>query len=429
MLQPLHAGGWGVIESFYSVLMQIDTTKKRAATRVMPGSQADDQLLYFTSPSLTADDRHLVFIRDCGGHPNLFAHDFASGGERQLTDNTEGFLKSYVYFDGNPYRGLGKASVSLDVHNGLVYYIQGRRICVSSLEGERRVLAEYPAGQMTAYTHLSADGRLLCVPTTDARALDGDTRLERRPEYGIDERIRAEGLSSYIRIYDTATGREVACERVPRAWVTHVQFSPRDSSLLLYNHEWTVADCGIRRLWMWDGHRHTPLRTAEDGRDRTDPVTHEMWERDGKGIIYHGCHVRSASPEFSNLQQFVGRVNPDGSDPVEITLPRPWGRYGHYTNGNAGDLVTDGYYEESGDAMPEKKTWGWINGGAWISYLKVDWPNRSIHWVPLCRHGSSWSWQDCHPHPIFNHAGDAIYFTSDEGGRRAIYRVEVPLVL
>jgi len=406
--------------------MNIDVSEKRPPTRVMPDSSANDQLLYFTSPSLTADDRHLVFISDRTGHPNLFTRDLATGAQRRLTANTEGFLKSYVYFDGNPYRGFGKASVSLDVHRGLVYYIEGRRICVSTLEGETRTLAQTPAGQMTAYTHLSADGRLLCVPTTDARALDGDRKLERSPEYNVDERIRSEGLSSFIRIYDTATGREIACERIPRAWVTHVQFSPCDASRILYNHEWTVDDRGIRRLWLWDREGHRPLRSEGEGRDRMDYVTHEMWEPDGKGIVYHGCHVRSASPDFPNLQQFVGRVTPDGGDPVEIAVPRPWGRYGHYTIGNRGDLVTDGYYEEADDAAPERKTWGAMDGGAWITCLKADWANRSLRWMPLCRHGSSWNWQDCHPHPVFNHAADAVFFTSDREARRAIYRVGVP---
>lgn len=402
--------------------MEFDLSKKNPATCLVSTPHAHNQLLYFTSPSLSADNRHLVFISDRTGHPNLFAHDLSSGEERPLTDNAEGFLKSYIYFDGNPYRGLGKASVSLDVHRKIAYYIQGRQICAATLNGERRVLAEYPKGQMTAYTHLSADGTRLCVPTTDARALDGDKVLKGYPDYDIDERVRSENLSSYIRVYDTATGEEILCERVPRAWVTHVQFSPVDNASILYNNEWTVENRGIRRLWLWDGQNHLRLRTQGEGRDCMDHVTHEMWERDGKGIVYHGCYANS-SPGYENLQQFVGRVTPDGSDLVEISLPRPWGRYGHYTAGKPGELVTDGYYEEADDKAPERISDTWMNGGPWITVMKMDWKNKSIRWIPLCRHGSSWATQDCHPHPVFNHAADAVYFTSDKTGRRAIYRV------
>ena len=137
---------------------------------VTAGPPANDQLLYFTSTSLLADDRRLVFLSDRTGHPNVFLRDTKTGEERQLTRNDEGWLKSYVYFDGQPYRGFGRASVSVDPERGVVYFIQGRKICAVDTQGRQRVLAEYPEGQMTAFTHVSADGTRLCVPTTDARA-------------------------------------------------------------------------------------------------------------------------------------------------------------------------------------------------------------------------------------------------------------------
>src|SRR4051812_19969391 len=118
--------------------VQIDTSKKRSAVCLTDGLQHNDQLLYFTSPSLTADGQHLVFISDRTGHPNLFVRGLLDGAEQQLTANAEGLLKSYIYFDGTPYRGLGKASVSLDVHRGIVYYLQGRQICAVTLDGKRR---------------------------------------------------------------------------------------------------------------------------------------------------------------------------------------------------------------------------------------------------------------------------------------------------
>jgi hypothetical protein len=259
---------------------------------------------------------------------------------------------------------------------------------------------------------VSADGTRLCVPTTDARALDDAKQLKGKPDYDIDGRVQKENLASYLRVYDTATGKDVLCERVPKAWVTHVQFSPLDHSLILYNHEW-CSDPGIRRMWLWDGRRHLRLRPEGDGRSRLDWTCHEMWERDGSAIIYHG--------KFANGQSYIGRVKPDGSGLVEIALPKTWNRYGHFTVGRPGWLVTDGCYVTPGE--PEK------SGGAWISVLKVDWAARTYAWQPLCQHGSSWRSQDAHPHPIFNHASDAILFTSDKTGQRAIYRVPVPAKL
>ena len=110
-------------------------------------------------------------------------------------------------------------------------------------------------------------------------------------------------------------------------------------------------------------------------------------------------------------------MKPDGSGLVEIALPAAWKRYGHFTVGRPGWLVTDGCYEQAGDPP---------GSGAWISVLKVDWPAKHYDWWPLCRNGSSWRSQDEHPHPIFTHAADAICFTSDKTGKRAVYRVAVP---
>lgn len=376
---------------------------------VAVASPANDQMLYFTSTSLLQGDDRVVFLSDRTGQPNIFLRDLKTGKDKQLTFNTEGFLKSYVYFDGTPYRGLGRASVSLDAKRGVVYYLQGRKICAVDTNGTQRVLAEYPTNQMTAFTHISEDGTRLCVPTTDARALDGDTQLKGNPPYNIDARVQKENLSSYLRVYDTASGKEILCEPVPKAWVTHVQFSPRDNNLILYNHEWS-ADAGIRRMWLWNGKEHIRLRTEGEGRSREDWTCHEMWERDGSAIIYHG--------NFRNGPTYIGRVKPDGTDRVEIALPKSWGRYGHFTGGDPGWLVTDGCYEQPGDFGK----WG----GAWISVLKVDWAAKRYDWQPLLRHGTSWSSQDAHPHPIYSHAGDSVFFTSDKGGKRAVYRVARP---
>lgn len=74
------------------------TTAQRRLERVTQQREANEQLLYFTSTSLTTDDRRLVFISNRTGHPNLFDRDLVTGAERQLTHNAEGHLKSYVYF-------------------------------------------------------------------------------------------------------------------------------------------------------------------------------------------------------------------------------------------------------------------------------------------------------------------------------------------
>ena len=395
-----------------------------------PSAGATAQLLYFTCSSLTADNRHLVFVRERDGNPNLHALDLVTGIERPLTVNIDGTLKSYVYFRGAPYRGFGRASMSLDAARGLVYFIHGRDLCCVDLSGNQRVVTRIPDDQVTAFTHVSADGRRICVPTTDARALEDDSPapafrgenlvggkrnevISDKPAYDIDERVRRENLASCIRVYDTATGAELLCERVPQAWITHVQFSPVNPDWILYNHEWP-SDCGIRRLWLWDGKNHRRLRTEGNGRSRTDWSCHEMWTADGQFIIYHG--------KFTDGTGYVGRVSPAGGDNIEIALPSHYHRYGHFTAGNLHNdwLVSDGYWHPAGE--PENDAWG----GEWITLQKIDWSRRHIEWVPLCAHHSLWDCQDSHPHPVYDHRDEYVYFTTNLGGGRSVARVALP---
>lgn len=81
-----------------------------------PGEERgwNTQLLYFTGSSLSRDDKSLFLISDRNGSPNVIVRDLATGTERTLTQNRNGVMKSYVYFDCNPGKGLSKASVCLD---------------------------------------------------------------------------------------------------------------------------------------------------------------------------------------------------------------------------------------------------------------------------------------------------------------------------
>lgn len=367
----------------------------------------NSQLLYFTSTSLSSDDSQLFFISDKSGSPNVFVKDLVSGAEKQLTDNTAGYLKSYVYFDGTPCEGLGKASICLDPKSQIIYYIQGNEIRkVSAKDGIIHTIAHIPENMVTAFTHVSHDGRFLCVPTTDARALDFDQSKYRKPPYDIDQRVLEENLNSYLRVYDTKTGEEVISEKVNKAWITHVQFHPSDSSIILYNHEWPCIDRGLRRMWLFNGKKHIRLRSEAPGRGRDDWAVHEMWSEKGDYIIYHGSHIDGPA--------YIGRVGMSDLSLIEISLPDTYKEYGHFTISTNNELVSDGYYHDGNAVSPAE----------YISLQKADWEKRTIEWYPICKHQSSWKSQDAHPHPIFNHKGDKIYFTSDVSGTLKVYEVK-----
>ena len=383
------------------------------AERITNHPQGDDQILYFTGPSLDRDGRRLWFISDRDGHPNILVQDLASGAVRPLTANRSGRLWQYQGFSGTPNRGLGVWSVALDPDRALIYHIQDDEIRCADAEGATRVLAKVPAGQTTAFIHVSDCGRWLCVPTTDERALLSPVREGCAPGgmHAIDRRCQDEGLNSFLRVYDTASGRLEACVAVPRCWITHVQFRPGRPEHILYNHEWPSA-VGVRRMWLWDGARHVCLRPAGPGLSPEDWACHEVWSASGDAVIYHGG--------LKDGPAMVGRLVLGDGRRREISLPTGWKRYGHFQVAPSRDdlLVCDGYYEQPDDEPGKAR---------WIALVRVDWDSGRLDWTPLVRHRSNWRDQDDHPHPIFSPDARSIYFTGGTPeGRRAVFRCLVP---
>ena len=395
----------------------------------------DSQLLYFTCSSLSIDDQRLYVISNRDGHPNVYVKHLANGDYKRLTNNHDGILKSYVYFDGSPQKGLGKASVCLDALRDIVYFIQGDDICKVGLDGDVHILNHVPNGRMTAFTHVSSDGRQLCVPMTDGRILDYDPEtegygLDKRPIYNIDGRVQEEKLNSFLCVYDTETGKLLYEKVVPLCWITHVQFNPVNPDLIMFNHEWPSFDCGIRRIWLYDHATDEVQRVRDEGDDTLgdtkghsrradDWVCHEMWSDDGKEIIYHGGYADGPA--------MVGRYDVESKRYWEIALPEDYDAYGHFTMDHQMNLCCDGYFkfpedvkvvrENSTDNGPDPHK----KDGEYISRVIPHWKEGWLEWIPLCKHRSDWLGQDAHPHPIYNHRGNTIFFNSRSGKYVKVY--------
>ena len=381
------------------------------AESVLKEDGVDYQMLYFTCSSLYFDDSLLYGMSNKNGYENIFSYNLKNKEFKILSNNRDGLLRSYVYFFGTWNKGLGKASVSLDSNSNTIFYIQGNEIRRIK-DREISVLNHISPNRVTAFTHVSHDGRVLAVPTTDKRALDYDLEIEgigrdRRPFFSIDERCRKEGLSSYISFYDTSCGKLIDEICIPSCWITHVVFSPLDSRYLLFNNEWTTKDPGLRRIWLYDGDGYRQLRMEGDGRSKDDWVCHEVWTPDGRYVVYHG--TRKDGP-------FVARIDPFSGECIEIPLEPSFSSYGHFTVDGNGDLISDGYYHEKSEDDGGK--------GRYISIIHPDWKNKRLEWHPLCRHDSDWSSQDAHPHPVASHDAKYVYFTSKVGDNLGIYRIK-----
>ena len=382
-------------------------------TRLTPAGQ-NFGILYFTSNSLTNDDKTIFLIGREHGVRNLYCMNTDGTYLKQITDipkdqNIKESFNPPVMLDcgiDNIY-----AEPALDTKGGNIFYYRQRQIVRADRNGNNTVLAELPIGNIVSVMHVSESGKKLLLATTDARAFLYDNT----DSYNltVDDTVQSMGLSAVLRVFDTRTGEQILKERVPRAWITHVQFNPANDDLIMYNHEWP-HDCGVRRMWMFDGENHVMVRTEGEGRSRKDWTCHEMWSRDGSELVYHGT--------YDGGRSYLGcaRINdPEDILPIrltEIPFPEEYVSYGHFTMGNGHDVFTDGYFRLLGD--PEDKS-------KYICRLKIDWDAGKIDWQPLCEHNSTWATQDSHPHPILNHKGDRLYFNSDFEGFRAVYYVDV----
>ncbi|MDB5084188.1 MAG: hypothetical protein JWN30_1074 [Bacilli bacterium] len=358
--------------------------------RQLTSTSGNHHHLYFTSSSFTSDNQHILFISDSyRGQPNLFRLSIVDGETVQLTDNVDGYLKSYVYYDGNAYKGLGKASPSYNPDTDTLLYIQGnevRILHVTTLEED--VIYQLPPGVMTGFTHLSTNGRFACIPYIPAEAFAVGNGT---PFASIRDKVFRDKIQSHLLVIDIET-KDANIWFSQLGWITHVQFHPEDPAQILFNHEGGAVD---QRIWLY---RDGEIVKIRDESVETAPIwiCHEMWQRDGQGIIYHGSK-QLTQEQVDQKYHFVGHFDCRTGQTIELTFPVEMQAYGHFTvNTQKGFLVTDGVIDNR-----------------MIHICQANWSAGELHWTPVCRHNSSFSVQDVHPHPIFSHDDRYILFTSD----------------
>jgi len=117
--------------------------------------------------------------------------------------------------------GLEKQVHLSDCKNGVVHVHAGHKIRSVSLSGESRSTARVATGTDNPDTHISAIGRLPCMPTGDAKAFDGFI-----PGY-IPLHICMirfiQTVSACTPRFDTQTSKEVICEQAPHQRIAHLQ--------------------------------------------------------------------------------------------------------------------------------------------------------------------------------------------------------------
>ena len=357
-------------------------------------SAARDNPLYFTTFSVTRDEKWLVFLSERTGRVNLFAADRSTGAIHRISDNPYGVLRSYCWPWGGK-RGLSKASPALDPDRGRVYYIQDDALWTSPVaDPAPEKLWELPVDWLSNFTHVSPDGEWVCVPVADPRAHPSGLPSQGEQLELVPRIMEALGLRSRIYLVETRTGRARIAAEVP-FWVSHVQFDPSGSGRIIFNREGTRLASRPRTWCLEPDGSFRPLydQPAEEH------ANHENWTADGSKIVYHGKDAEGRA--FFAARGWEGEL----VDHAEM----PPGEGNHVTptlDGNG--FVTDAY-----------------DGTVKLMRRRGD---AGFETITLCRHDTRFGAmidQDDHVHPLVTPSGDAVVFASNRGGVADVYEVDI----
>jgi hypothetical protein len=379
-------------------------------------SLATDQHPYFTGPAVTEGGR-LVFISERTGSANLFSMDLRSGRILQLTDNRWGTLRQYVSPWGNRV-GFGKYSVSVCAKTGEVFYVQAREVRrVNAATAEEVCIGEIAEGFVTAFTHVSADGRWLCVPAVDERAFFKSE--ESQLAHGVTASGMVDGFRSVVRAIETwglesellvfaTDGSTCSMWGSQKSWITHVQFRPGDERYILFNNEGIGDTPGGQRIWMCDTEAGKVWKIRPEPEDRRHWNCHELWTLDGEEVLYHGTAEGPSAGVVGGgkMRAFMGFSDLSGEKYREFFIREGEqnGGYGHFgVHAKKDHAYCDGYFAD-----------GLITECS---------PGRDgcLDFRPLCRHDTKWLSQDDHPHPILSADGSMLVFSSSVRGVGDVY--------
>ncbi len=388
-------------------------------------SDANDQHLYFTSPSITDDNKYLVILSERTGEPNLFYINRSSYEIKQIS-NSKGLLRSYTYPQGKDV-GLSKASPFLDSANNIVYWIEDDAIWKYTLAKSEppQKIELLPQGWLSGYTDVSSNGQFMCIPCTDPRAFSGDDKTQHDQLRTVPLRMVENGFKSKLIVVDLQTKKIVKEHHLP-FWCTHVQFHPTDFSKILCNSEGGVAHTAIKTYpyWgrIWVAYEDGSFRRLFNQKQK-EYVNHENWQANSEAIIYHGKLKQTIFKKtlyygFKAVNKFISPVF--SKDYLEQY-------FNHFvaSRDENGKLlfkkITD---HPVSHAVAGVQKYDFIVDSRDGYLYKYEHSKGDFIKSVICKHNSSMQYQDSHPHPKISHDSRSILFTSDRLNTCNVYEVE-----
>jgi len=365
-------------------------TKRRV--RQLTNSPAEDYHLYFYNPSVTPDNKYLIFLSERTGVSNLFRLELQRGLIVQLTEARPVRAEYWPFTEA--IKGVGSCLPAIGNKGQEVFYFEGNDLFAVEIESlKQRQLLSLSSDRRPSMLQTNASGDTLVFATWDEALFMERSQRAYAGERFPNEHFFQETTSTIIRL-DVVTGQseEVFCKE--KFWINHVHVNPHDRDLILFCHEYSEFP---DRMWLLNV---TTQKCEPIPRQGTDEwYEHEFWSRDGQRVCFHGG-IRG-----DNTQGFCGWCSPDGTaytKAYHATSGRAYAHYNLHPDGQT--MVTDG------EARP-----GCIS--------KVELREGKQIFEVICRHDSYTFGDDqrCHPHPSFTPDGRHVIFTSNRTGSSNVY--------
>lgn len=269
-----------------------------------------------------------------------------------------------------------------------------------AITGKSRLVYVFPDDFKGVITTVNADETLLAGTHADPLK---DSIYREHPDKGsYFTRIYEAKIPHTLFTLNLGTG-ELNKLYSERAWLNHVQFSPTDSDILMYDHEgpWHLVD----RIWIIN------VRTGENKlmHKRTMPMEiagHEFFSRDGKIIWYDLQKPRGAT-------FFLAGVNVETGEMTTYTLDRnEWSIHfniSHDQSRFAGD---------GGDSTQVARA----RDGRWMYLFAPSGDSLVSEKLVNMRHNG---YRPLEPNPHFSPDDKWLIFRSDLDGTTHIYAVEI----